>query len=158
MYYRLIKSNRFKNFETVCHKLIDVSRHREIHNNFSHSHSFHLVDPSPWPLVAAFSALFLTFGGVLYMHGYCTGSFLRNFGFCMILFVMFFWWRDVIREAILEGQHTKRVQIGLKMGMILFIVSEIMFVWYRKVNKISSVNLFVQFFEFRYLLFIFLID
>jgi heme/copper-type cytochrome/quinol oxidase subunit 3 len=33
----------------------------------------------------------------------------------------------VIREAIIEGQHTKRVQIGLKMGMILFIVSEIMF-------------------------------
>jgi len=39
-------------------------------------HSFHLVDPSPWPLVAAFSALMLTFGGVLYMHGYVGGNFL----------------------------------------------------------------------------------
>ena len=33
-------------------------------------HGFHLVDPSPWPIIAAFSALMLTFGGVLYMHGY----------------------------------------------------------------------------------------
>jgi hypothetical protein len=38
-------------------------------------HGFHLVDPSPWPLIAAFSALMVTFGGVLYMHGYVGGSF-----------------------------------------------------------------------------------
>jgi cytochrome c oxidase subunit 3 len=100
---------------------------RSFFDKLLYGHSFHLVDPSPWPLVAAFSALFLTFGGVLYMHGYCNGNFLKNFGFFMILFVMFCWWRDVIREATLEGWHTKRVQIGLKMGMILFIVSEIMF-------------------------------
>ena len=90
-------------------------------------HSFHLVDPSPWPLVAAFSALMLTFGGVLHMHGYFGGSFLWRFGFLMILFMMFCWWRDIIREGTLEGQHTSTVQTGLKMGMLLFIVSEIMF-------------------------------
>ena len=39
-------------------------------------HGFHLVDPSPWPLIAAFSALMLTFGGVMYFHGYVGGSFL----------------------------------------------------------------------------------
>jgi cytochrome c oxidase subunit 3 len=90
-------------------------------------HGFHLVDPSPWPLIGAFSALMLTFGGVMYMHGYNDGSFLYKFGFVMILYVMFMWWRDVIREGTYEGQHTKVVQKGLKMGMILFIVSEIMF-------------------------------
>lgn len=31
-------------------------------------HSFHLVDPSPWPLVASLGAFMLTTGGVLYMH------------------------------------------------------------------------------------------
>jgi cytochrome c oxidase subunit 3 len=96
-----------------------------IRNN--QKHSFHLVDPSPWPLVSAFSALMLTFGGVLYMHGYSGGSFLTQFGFCMLLFMMFCWWRDVIREATLEGQHTSSVQTGLKMGMLLFIASEVMF-------------------------------
>jgi cytochrome c oxidase subunit 3 len=90
-------------------------------------HSFHLVDPSPWPIISAFSALMLTFGGVLYMHGYSVGGFLLRFGFIMILLMMFVWWRDVIREATLEGQHTLKVQKGLRFGMLLFIVSEIMF-------------------------------
>lgn len=96
-----------------------------IRNN--QKHSFHLVDPSPWPLVSAFSALMLTFGGVLYMHGYSGGSFLTQFGFCMLLFMMFCWWRDVVREATFEGQHTLSVQTGLKIGMLLFIASEVMF-------------------------------
>jgi len=93
----------------------------------NHKHGFHLVDPSPWPLISAFSALMVTFGGVLYMHGYLGGSFLWKYGICMILFMMFVWWRDVIREGTIEGQHTDIVQLGLRMGMLLFIVSEIMF-------------------------------
>jgi heme/copper-type cytochrome/quinol oxidase subunit 3 len=91
------------------------------------THPFHLVDPSPWPIISAFSALMLTFGGALYMHGYAGGGFLWRFGFLMILFMMFVWWRDIIREGTLEGQHTARVQSGLRLGMLLFIVSEIMF-------------------------------
>lgn len=90
-------------------------------------HSFHLVDPSPWPLIAALSALNVTFGGVLYMHGYSGGEFLWKFGFIMILFMMYVWWRDIIREGTYEGQHTSTVQTGLRMGMLLFIVSEVMF-------------------------------
>jgi cytochrome c oxidase subunit 3 len=90
-------------------------------------HSFHLVDPSPWPIIAAFSAFMLTFGSVLYMHGYFGGSFLLRFGFLMILFMMFCWWGDVVREGTFEGQHTLKVQSGLRIGMLLFIISEIMF-------------------------------
>ena len=90
-------------------------------------HSFHLVDPSPWPLVSAFSALMLTVGAAMFMHGYVGGVFLLQLGFIMILFMMFCWWRDIIREGTFEGQHTKSVQAGLRMGMLLFIVSEIMF-------------------------------
>src|SRR6476659_2869379 len=90
-------------------------------------HGFHLVDPSPWPILGAFSALMTTFGGVLYMHGYSGGNNLLTFGFIMILLVMFGWWRDIVREGTFEGQHTNIVQNGLRMGMILFIVSEIMF-------------------------------
>jgi len=96
-----------------------------IRNN--QKHSFHLVDSSPWPLIAAFSALMLTIGAAMYMHGYAGGGFLLTMGFCMILFMMFCWWRDIIREGTFEGQHTKTVQAGLRMGMLLFIVSEIMF-------------------------------
>jgi len=98
-----------------------------ISNINNQRHAFHLVDPSPWPIIGAFSALMLTFGGVLYMHGYSNGEFIRQLGFEMILFVMFAWWRDIIREGTFEGQHTNTVQIGLRLGMLLFIVSEVMF-------------------------------
>jgi cytochrome c oxidase subunit 3 len=96
-----------------------------IRNN--QKHSFHLVDPSPWPLISAFSAFFFTFGTVMFMHGYVGGAFLWQFGFLMILFMMYCWWRDVVREGTIEGQHTQSVQSGLRMGMLLFILSEVMF-------------------------------
>ena len=96
-----------------------------IRNN--QKHSFHLVDPSPWPLISAFAALMTTVGLVLYFHGYNGGSFLWRFGILLVLFMMFCWWRDIIREGTFEGQHTKSVQSGLKMGVLLFIVSEVMF-------------------------------
>ena len=90
-------------------------------------HSFHLVDPSPWPLVAAFGALMFTTGMVLYMHRFLGGGWLVVTGLSTILYVMFTWWRDIIREATFEEQHTAVVQRGLRLGMVLFIVSEVMF-------------------------------
>ena len=90
-------------------------------------HPYHLVDPSPWPFFASIAALVSTFGGVMYMHGYDGGTFVLPFGIFMILYSMAVWWRDVIREGTFEGLHTSAVQQGLRYGMILFIVSEIMF-------------------------------
>ncbi len=89
-------------------------------------HPFHLVDPSPWPLFGSISALSLTFGGVMYMHNYQGGGFLFTTGFFCILYTMYLWWRDIIREGTFEGQHTQEVKNGLKLGFQLFIVSEIM--------------------------------
>jgi hypothetical protein len=63
------------------------------------THSYHLVDPSPWPIVAAFGAFMFTTGTVLYMHKYIGGWNLLLTGFLIILYVMYTWWRDVIREA-----------------------------------------------------------
>jgi len=90
-------------------------------------HPFHLVDPSPWPYVGSFSALGLTTGGVMYMHGYKYGDLLSLVSFSFILLVMIVWWRDVIREATYQGHHTLVVQRGLRLGMLLFITSEVMF-------------------------------
>ena len=90
-------------------------------------HSWHLVDPSPWPSVASLGAFFMTSGGVLYMHNFIGGGRFCLIGFITILYVMYTWWRDIIREATFEEQHTFSVQRGLRLGMILFIVSEVMF-------------------------------
>ena len=90
-------------------------------------HSWHLVDPSPWPLVASLGAFFMTSGTVLYMNKFLGGGQLALIGFSIILYVMYTWWRDIVREATFEDQHTASVQRGLHLGMVLFIVSEIMF-------------------------------
>jgi len=99
-----------------------------INKNFNDQrHPFHLVDPSPWPLLGAFGAFGMTFGAVMFMHGYHGGCGLFCVGFLTILYTMYVWWRDIIREATFEGQHTFAVQQGLRQGVLLFIVSEIMF-------------------------------
>jgi cytochrome c oxidase subunit 3 len=90
-------------------------------------HGFHLVDPSPWPIVASVAAFSAATGGVMWFHLYSGGGFLLSIGLIMIIFVMSVWWRDIIREGTFEGNHTRQVEKGLRMGMGLFIVSEIMF-------------------------------
>ena len=94
---------------------------------FTQRHAFHLVDPSIMPLLSSLSCLVTTLGAVLYFHGFIAGLNVQLFGIFSILICMFFWWRDVVREGTLEGCHTNIVQLGLRYGMILFIVSEIMF-------------------------------
>ena len=90
-------------------------------------HGFHLVDPSPWPLTTAFSILTMAIGGVMYMHTYSGGGFTLFFGFLSLVASLFVWWRDVCREATYQGHHTEVVQVGIRYGMLMFIISEIMF-------------------------------
>lgn len=90
-------------------------------------HPFHLVDPSPWPLLASLASFSTTVGASMYMHGYTGGTQLLLFGLTMVMYSMFVWWRDVVREGTFQGHHTSFVQLGLRSGMILFIVSEVMF-------------------------------
>jgi cytochrome c oxidase subunit III len=90
-----------------------------------HKHPYHLVDPSPWPLVGSFSGGALVLGIVLWAHyGLRWVFFLGVLG---VLTTMFFWWRDVVRESRTPGLHTPIVRIGLRYGMTLFIASEVMF-------------------------------
>lgn len=96
-------------------------------STFTQRHAFHLVDPSVMPLITSLSALTLTTGSVLYFHGYQFGLQTTFFGLLCVLTCMFVWFRDIVREGTLEGHHTNIVQLGLRYGMILFIVSEVMF-------------------------------
>ena len=52
-------------------------------------HSFHLVDPSPWPLVASLGAFFMTSGTVLYMNKFLGGGQLALIGLLVLLYVMY---------------------------------------------------------------------
>ena len=90
-------------------------------------HPYHLVEPSPWPLVGGIGALAITIGLVLFMHEVDTAGVLAIIGALLLALTMVYWWRDVIREATFEGYHNPVVQIGMRFGMALFIASEVMF-------------------------------
>lgn len=90
-------------------------------------HPYHLVEPSPWPFVGAGAGFVMAAGAALYMHGKPFGGAMLIVGLLLVLMTMFFWWRDVIREAHYQGHHSPVVQIGTRYGMMLFIASEVMF-------------------------------
>lgn len=90
-------------------------------------HPFHLVDLSPWPILSAFSLFFLTLGTVMLMHGHNGAKYVALFGVLSIATCSFLWWRDVINEGIIGLHHTEKVRVGLRIGMSLFILSEVMF-------------------------------
>jgi len=93
-------------------------------------HDYHLVNPSAWPLFGAMAVTVLAIGGVIYMKGLFGlpegFPWVAFAGLAMVLWVMFGWWTQVVREGR-TGDHTPVVEIGLKYGMILFIASEVMF-------------------------------
>nr|YP_007890808.1 cytochrome c oxidase subunit III [Seculamonas ecuadoriensis]AGH24503.1 cytochrome c oxidase subunit 3 [Seculamonas ecuadoriensis] len=90
-------------------------------------HPFHIVDPSPWPLTTAFGAFCLTAGSVMYMHAYTGGGTIALIGLATILYSMYTWCRDIVRESTFQGNHTMAVQTGIRYGMLLFILSEVVF-------------------------------
>ena len=95
-------------------------------------HPFHMVNPSPWPAVGAFGALILAISAVLYFHkspifGMNLGVYSLLPGFAVVIFTMVMWWRDVVKESIVEHAHTPETSTGLRIGMALFITSEVMF-------------------------------
>jgi len=101
------------------------------------NHDYHLVNPSPWPIIGAIGAFIMAVGAIAFMRlnagdelvlfgANLTGWKMFALGLLIVLLTMFFWWKDTIRESH-AGDHTRVVQIHLRYGMILFIASEVMF-------------------------------
>jgi len=89
------------------------------------SHPYHMVEPSKWPFVGSVGAFVMAVGGIWYMQEGPIWGFLA--GLAIVLYTMFGWWKDVITEANNGVDHTDVVQHGLRFGMVLFIISEVMF-------------------------------
>jgi len=89
------------------------------------SHPYHMVEPSKWPFVGSIGAFTMAVGGIWYMQEGPIWGFLA--GLVIVLYTMYGWWKDVIAEANNGVDHTSVVQHGLRFGMVLFIISEVMF-------------------------------
>ncbi len=89
------------------------------------SHPYHMVEPSKWPAVGSVAAFTMACGAIWYMHD--GPPFVLLIGVAILLYTFYGWWRDVIRESLTRKYHTMEVSHGLRVGMLLFIASEVMF-------------------------------
>lgn len=89
------------------------------------NHPFHIISPSPWPLLVGIRTIRTLIGTILWV---CTNSiYLLIVRVFLLTFLARLWWRDVSRERSLQGCHSNQVTLGLRRGILLFIVSEIFF-------------------------------
>lgn len=104
---------------------IHKSPHISINLKKSHRQAYHLVHMRPWPLTASFAGLILIYSTSHWFH--INKPLILLTALILIPLNILCWWRDVTREASYCGSHTKKVQQGLEWGIILFIISEVMF-------------------------------
>jgi cytochrome c oxidase subunit 3 len=86
------------------------------------NHPYHLVDLSPWPLVTSLGALVVALGAALFVHDY--GLWTLGVGIVLLGYALVGWFGDVIDEATVQQKHTKAVDLGLRYGMMLFVLTE----------------------------------
>lgn len=86
---------------------------------------FLAVQTSFWPVLVSLILFSLLGNTVLYIN--------LKFSFFMVLFpliltiiISFLWWKDFSRERIL-GYHTHKLEVSLRVSMLLFILSEVFF-------------------------------
>ena len=88
------------------------------------NHDYHILAPSIWPFIGAVAGFTMLIGIVLWMHEITPYVFWM--GLIGVLYTMFAWWSEMVKESHV-GDHTPVVRIGLRYGMVLFIMSEVMF-------------------------------
>lgn len=86
---------------------------------------FHLVTLSPWPILISFGLFNIIVNIVNWFYNLHLYIYILRILF--LIFCLFQWWRDVIRERTIQGYHNNLVIEGLKLGIILFIISELLF-------------------------------
>lgn len=91
------------------------------------SHPYHIVDLSIWPLAVSCALFFVLLPIGLLMHNYYYkfSVVMLISGTILLLYSLYGWWRDIIREALIEQQHTIEVRHSLRIGMLLFILTEL---------------------------------
>jgi cytochrome c oxidase subunit 3 len=116
----------------------------------SQKHPFHILDASPYPFLVSFFLFALLIPVIFYLHGIEIDGLIKrsdliHAAFIGLYLVAMFWFVAIVKESS-QGYHTTKVQKGLRMGMLLFILSEIMlffaFFWaFFHFSLVPSVNI-----------------
>jgi len=91
------------------------------------AHPYHMVSPSPWPILTSANLWTLTASAALTMHMFENLSTVFFIALFIVMYSFALWFRDVIAEATYAGNHTLAVQKGINIGVALFIISEVFF-------------------------------
>jgi len=95
---------------------------------------YYVPEQSPWPIVGAIGLFLLAFGGGNFIQQ-STGKYGNEgswgwmiflAGLAIIIYMMWRWWRDAIREST-SGLYSSQMDRSFRQGMMWFITSEVMF-------------------------------
>lgn len=97
----------------------------KIKSYYDYNHPYHLVTNRPWPLLISFTIFIVIIGRIKIFLLINTN--LIILGTFNLLLISYQWWRDIVRERTFQGIHNKKIYKILKIGMFLFILSEVIF-------------------------------
>jgi cytochrome c oxidase subunit 3 len=87
---------------------------------------YYVPQPMPWPIMGSVALFCMIVGGVFAMNGSSGGGVGMALGFMILLYMMFRWFGDVIRESE-GGKYGGWEDLSFRWGMSWFIFSEVMF-------------------------------
>lgn len=86
---------------------------------------FLAVQTSVWPFLLSVNLFSLAFEFVLFISQKANLACVL-FPLFFVVLISFMWWRDLNRERML-GYHTHKLEVSLRVAMLLFILSEVFF-------------------------------
>lgn len=86
---------------------------------------FIAVQTSFWPILVSF-VLFSVMGNTVLWVNLKVSLLSVLFPLLVLVLMAFMWWKDVMRERLI-GYHTHKLEVSLRIGMLLFILSEVFF-------------------------------
>ncbi|MEM7083403.1 MAG: cytochrome c oxidase subunit 3 [Pseudomonadota bacterium] len=87
---------------------------------------YYVPHGSQWPIIGSISLFLMAFGAGSWLNGSDFGKYMTFAGLAGILYMIFGWFGEVIRESV-KGMFQAKEDVSFRMGMIWFIMSEVMF-------------------------------
>lgn len=94
--------------------------------NITQNHPYHIVTLRPWPILLSLNLINLLITSSQ-LFQFTPINILNYICFIRILIIIYLWWSNVTTERYTIGDHIRLIQILIKIGIILFISSEILF-------------------------------